>query len=529
MTGPPAQERHADARLALALGVVAAGLALVLALGPLQGIAHVSDEVAYTLQARLFAAGMRVGPPADEPSMWLYPFWQAGPESFAVFPPGWPALLAAGEVVGAPWAVNALLAGLLPGLTLLLSRAWGRPADEARLAATVAALSPGVVLLAGSRMSHTSVLVALLAALVVVERRRDPPWAWLLGGLGLAYVVLARPFDAALLAAPLWALGLWRLRGSSVALRPPFGTVLVWTLPAVLSAGLLLVDNLARTGDAFTFAVGPWFDAWVADMGRGPGCNALGFGADRGCHPTYGSWGHDPDKALRFASETLVLLDRFLLGLPGGLLLAVVGGLRLRRALPLVAAVLVVVGYALYWSPGNVFGARFWHPLYAVLPVLVAAGLSALPGALRAWLPPFLLAGACLVGLGRAAVELAPGYWCVNGTLPRMMAAQGVDQGLLFVAGGGSRQDGWPWLGRPEFRCDPMLATGAAFQLADPSRSTGGLQVRHALSSMAELQAFRARYHPQAPAWLATYDLPADAWRLQRLPEPPPDPAAPAP
>lgn len=511
-----------DRRLLLALGLVASSLAILLALGPLEGVAHVSDEVAYTLQARIFAAGQRVGPAADQPSMLLYPFWQAGPESFAVFPPGWPALLALGERVGAPWLVNAALVGLLPALSFLLARAWGRPEDEARLAALAAALSPGVVLLAGSRMAHTSVLVALLLSLVVVERRRDGVLAWSLGGLGLAYVVLARPFDAALLGAPLWALGAWRL-GRQPRLAPRLAG---WTLPAALAVLLHLLDNHARTGDAFTFPVGPWFDAWVADMGRGPGCNDLGFGPDRGCHPTYGSWGHSPAKALRIAVETGTLLDRFLLGVPGGLLLAALGAWRLRRGLPLFAVGLVVLGYSLYWSPGNVFGARFWHPLYAVLPALLAAGLSALPVALRGWLPALVLAGGGLWGLGRAAVELAPGYWCVDGSLERRLEAEGATQGLLFVAGGGARQEGWPWLGRPELRCDPLLASGAAFQLHDPTGGPRGLQVRHALSSQAELQRFRATYYPTAPAWLAVHDLPAGTWRVQRLPDPDPPASA---
>ena len=86
--------------------VVACALSLFVALGPLSGVPHVTDEVAYTLQAKLFAAGMRMGPAADVPSMLDYPFWVGAPASYSPFPPGWPALLAVGEFVGAPWAVN---------------------------------------------------------------------------------------------------------------------------------------------------------------------------------------------------------------------------------------------------------------------------------------------------------------------------------------------------------------------------------------------------------------------------------------
>jgi len=503
-----------DRRLLLALSVVAFGMAVALALGPLQGLAHVSDEVAYTLQAKLFAAGMRTGPPADEPSMMLYPFWQAAPRSYAVFPPGWPLLLALGVAVGLPWLVNALLAAALPPLTWLLARAWDRDEDEARLAATVAALSPGIVLLAGSRMPHTSVLVALLGAVVVVERRTDGARAWIAAALGLSYVVLARPFDALLLAGPLVLLGLWRSRGQLGR-----GVQAAWVLLPAAAAALVLLDNQHLTGHALSFPVGPWYDQWVADQGRPPGCNALGFGASHGCVPVFGSWGHSPQKAARIAGETLLLLDRFLLGLPGGLLVALVGALRVRRlAVPAWLTAAVILGYALYWSPGNVFGARFYHPLYVFLPIWVAAGLSVLPAFLRGWVPAVLLGLGCLVGLGRAAVQLMGGYWCVDGRVAGLLSDAHIDQGVVFLQGGGTRTAGWPWLGRDELVCDPLLASGSAFQLDDPTRQQGGLQLRHSLSSIAEDQAFMARYHPGARAWLLVHDLSTDHYRLQEIP-----------
>lgn len=500
-----------DRRMLLVLTGIAFAMAAIFALGPLQGVAHVSDEVAYTLQAKLFAAGMRTGPAGDQPSMLLYPFWQVAPRSFAVFPPGWPALLAVGVAVGAPWLVNALLAAALPGLTWLLARAWGRPSEEAQLAAMVAALSPGVVLLAGSRMAHTSVLVALLAALVVVERRRDGPAAWLGASAALAYVVLARQLDAALLAGPLLVLGLARLRA-----RPALAAA--WLALPALAAGLILLDNQALTGDPLTFPVGPWYDQWVADMGRPPGCNSLGFGDGRGCHATYGSFGHSPAKAARIAGQTAVLLDRFLLGLPGGLLVALVGLVRTRRfALTGWIVLAVVGGYALYWSPGNVYGARFWHPLYVVLPVLVAAGFTALPAWLRGWLPALVLGVGTLVGLGRVLIELRDGYWCVDGQLAELLEDQGVDSGVVFYMGGGRRAEGWSWLGREELSCDPLLSSGAAFQQLDPTVATGGLQIRHALTDPEQLQAYLEHYHQGQPAWLVAHDVARDSWRIKEV------------
>lgn len=504
-----------DRRFLLALSLVAFGLAGILAIGPLAGVAHVSDEVAYTLQARLFASGMRAGPPADEPSLLLYPFWQTTPRSFAIFPPGWPALLAAGVTVGAPWLVNALASACLPALSWLLARAWQRPDEESRLAAMVAALSPGVVLLAGSRMAHTSVLVGLLLALVVVERRRDPagpgdpPAAWLAAGLALAYVVLASPFDALIVGGPILAVGLLRATRSAARLG--------LLLPPALAIGLLLLDNQALTGNALRFPVDPWFDAWVADMGREAGCSGLGFGDHRDCHPTFGSWGHDPGKAMQIALETGVLLDRFLLGIPGGLVLVLLGLWRSRLlAWPLGLTLAVVGGYALFWSPGNVFGARFWHPLYLVLPVLLAAGLGALPPLLRQ-ASPLLLALGCLNGLGRAAIELMDGYLCVDDRVADLLQREGIEEGLVYLAGGGGRTEDWPWLGREGFACDPLLTSGSAIQFTDPTRVRGGLQIRHALPDSEGLYAYWAARHPDARAWLIVHDLERNEYRIREL------------
>jgi len=146
---------------------------------------------------------MRVGPAADNASMLDYPFWVSAPASYAPFPPGWPALLALGELLGAPWLVNPILGAAVPVLVWAIARHW---ADEAvaRLAVVVAALSPAVWIMAASRMSHTSALVALGAVALVAMRRPAGIRYWALGGLAAAYVVLARPLDALLVAVRCW-------------------------------------------------------------------------------------------------------------------------------------------------------------------------------------------------------------------------------------------------------------------------------------------------------------------------------------
>ena len=171
---------------------------------PLEGIPHVSDEIAYTLQSRLFAAGVRVGPPGDQPSMLAYPFWVSDGASFSPFSPGWPPCspwAGRGPHGPQPPAGRALLRAPVAAGAGVGRRAHRDPRDRHRRVQP-RGRDPG-------RLSdgHTSVLVALAALLLVVA---PTAWAWWLAGAAAGYVVLARPFDAALLAGPMLAWGLWR-------------------------------------------------------------------------------------------------------------------------------------------------------------------------------------------------------------------------------------------------------------------------------------------------------------------------------
>jgi hypothetical protein len=506
----------AVAGLALLLGAAAA----LVALGPLQGVPHVSDEVVYTLQSRLFAAGLRTGPPELYPSFVSYPFWVASPSSYAVFPPGWPALLALGEIAHLPWLANPLLAALLVPLGYLLAREVLQGERQALLAAGLLAVSPGVLVLAASRMAHTSVLCGLFTCAVVVVRGRDRPWAWALAGFGAGYAVIARPFDAFLVAGPLLVWGLWRAPGR-------LHRVLLLSLP-LLAACLLALDNWGLTGSPFTFPVNPWFDEWVSDQGRPVGCNRLGFGADRGCFPTLGSYGHTPLKALHVAWDSLLRLDRLFLGFPGGLLICVAGlvGLRDRRLLGLsVIAALPVLGHMAYWSPGMAYGARFYHPAYLVLPILAARTIGWIGQAIvrrkvvlaAIARPAWLLLGIPLFFDLPVLRDLGNHFWCVDASLSRWFEEQGIREGLVLVKGKGSRPASWPALGVPSFACDPMLASGSAFLLMDPAHPKQGLVPRHMPANDEDLRHYVHLEGAEGATWLAVHDISADTWRVSRF------------
>lgn len=481
-------------------GCVAAMLVSAwVAIGPLEGMPHVTDEIAYTLQAKLFANGVRFGPQPDNETMWMLPFWNASGPSFSPFPWGWPAVLGVGEALGMATVVNPLLVGLLPWLVYRI----GAVSGGTRLgvtAALIVACSPGVWLMAASRMAHTSVLVALGVLMVVaLERRWTMARVWL-GGLAAAYVVLARPFDAALLGVPLLILG---------AMSCPSRLRVLWLGAPIVAGAAVLIDNWWITGSLTSFPMSIWFDEW---MGR-EGCNRLGFGPDVGCSPTLGDYGHTLKKAWILAGQAAVRFDGLLLGVPGATLLALFGAWRLRARRGLLWVALIVAGYALYWSPGRAYGARFWHPMYLVVPIAVAAALRPIP---MRWVGVIVFAAS---GWGMRTVlpEIGSGYWCVDGALRDRLNAEQITEGVVFLLGDGRRSEPWPALGVDRFSCDPMLEAGDAWAIADPTKMTGGIQFRHALRDPAELRAYMIRFHEGQPAYMVRHNVEDDTRTIEAL------------
>lgn len=493
------------------LSGLAATLAVALALGPLEGMPHVSDEVAYAMQARIFATARLFAEAPAAPSMVLYPFVGTDPGIHAVFPPGWPALLALGTLLRFPILVNPLLAACLPPLTWRIARSVA-DAPTARVAAAISALSPGVLVLAASRMSQTSVLVALLVlagsaggvgATARASTAGRPTLLDVAAAAGaLAYVVLARPLDALCVGGPLLAVTLWRRRDAA-------GLALGIGLP-LLATLALGAFNHALTGDPLTFPADRWFDAFYQDR---PGCNRLGFGADVGCAGGAGAPGYTPMDGLVTLVHNVLTFDRLLLGVPGGLLLAV-GGLVLlgRRAPVLWIPLLVPVAYFFYWSPGVAYGARFYHPLYVVVPTLVALALCRLA---RHWAMLPVLAGAA-VGLLLSARDLSSSYWCVDGSLRDALEEGGITEGVVFLDAVGTRGVTWPYLGVDGFTCDRLLESGDGFALSGPEAKEG-LLFRHMTTDRSQALPYLSTEHPGAVGWVDQHRIDVDVRRVVPL------------
>ena len=434
--GTPAGRREVPALWAGAWALVAAALAAAIALGPLAGIPHVQDEVVYTWQAERLAEGRLFAPVPEPRAAHVYDFLLDTPRGrVGIFPLGWPLVLALGALAGAPALVNPLLTGLAVLLgTALAARLGGR--EAALAAAPWLALSPQALLLGASRMSHPLAAVLALAALLLALGRgvARTPHGLALGG-ALGGLALARPLDALVVAALSVPLALYRRCGTRYAAGIAAGLAL-----GALAVGL---QNHAMTGSAFEFAQGAYFEKSAPPApGDGfrfaPGCNDLGFGADRGCFPTWGSYGHTPEKAWLDFARNARLAARLWLGSPWAwvLLLAALALPVARKAATLALALGagLATAYALYWYGGSCYGARFWHVALAPMVIAAATCAAALLRRFRLipWLALVLLVPMAL-RLARALPELEA-YWGIDDRFARLEREWKAGPVLMLVA-----------------------------------------------------------------------------------------------
>ncbi|MBM4362527.1 MAG: hypothetical protein FJ104_07585, partial [Deltaproteobacteria bacterium] len=154
--------------LVAALAVLAAALSAVYVEHYLRGGPRIVDATTYFLQARALSAGdVTIDVPAPTGSF-RGRFLLAGDDGAriaGIFPPGYPAVLALGFLVGHPLAVGPLLAALLVAATAALAyRLHG--GAEARLAAGLSAVCVALRYHTADTMSHG--LGALLFTLVLL-------------------------------------------------------------------------------------------------------------------------------------------------------------------------------------------------------------------------------------------------------------------------------------------------------------------------------------------------------------------------
>lgn len=364
-------------RFALVLAIWAVVVAALLNIFSYQQLPHVPDELGYLVQSRFYAAGvltMPAPPVLDAFEMYLMfvqsNVWYPAP------PPGWPMLLSMGTLVGLPWLVNPVLAGVSILLCyLLLQEIYSK--RTARISIFLLAVSPWYVFLGMSFMTHMSTLaLTLLAAITVVRSRRTGnlwlPW---IGGFALGLMALIRPMEAATIAL---ILGLWAIGLGGQRLRIP--AIIGLVAGAIIVGSTTLAYNKTLTGEATVFPIMAF-----ADQEFGVNSNAMGFGPDRGIGWELDPYpGHAPLDALINSELNTFAINVELLGWGVGSLLlvavALFGG-RMRRGDYLMLAVIVAIyipHFFYYFSGGPDFGARYWFLMVVPLLALTVRGIQVL-------------------------------------------------------------------------------------------------------------------------------------------------------
>jgi len=443
-----------EASLALlaGLGLLSARL---ISFAWLDDIPHVMDEIAYELQARMYAVGRIAGEVPSPLSAFNQWFVEDRGQRYGIFPPGWPAVLALGHLLGASRWVNPLL----HGFTVLAVGHLGRRIGGERvgqLSALLYGFCPQALLMAASSMSHT--LAALLAVLSL-----SPCVSWSLmpmqqrmqmravqvaahaarAGLALGWLAATRPLCGAVIGVCCAAVLLRELARGGLWLAH------AWALPALCVPVLaFLAYNHALTGDALLLPQTRYFESHIPPIAGeefryAPHCNSLGFGVEHGCEITYGSFGHTPQKALVNTGRNLITWLSLAAG--GGMLaLAALCALLLRStrsmaALLLAPAALVVPAYALYWYVGTCYGARFYHVALPFGLLASALGLTALyqrsrSGKLSALVLGLGAAAFALNISTRARAELEDRYWATDARFRRLVEEYQGPPALVLVA-----------------------------------------------------------------------------------------------
>jgi 4-amino-4-deoxy-L-arabinose transferase-like glycosyltransferase len=376
---------------------IADGLALGIAVGTcvaaawasqavFERIPHLEDEFANLWEAKVMSDDAISLPSPDFPRSFMVPFvvdYQG--LRFGKYTPGWPAMLSLGARVGAPWLVNALLAGAAVWLAYRLGSRFGGE-GVGLLAALLTATSPMFLLLSASLMSHTlSVFLTLALTLGWLDGVAAPrshlhlPRALpvIVAGLALGLLALTRPLTAVAVGLPFGVHGIWLLlRGGRDVKR----AVLSVGVLALLVASLLLIWQWALSGDALRNLYTLW---WSYDR--------IGFGPGHGV----AEGGHTLNQARINTKFSLRVGQHDLYGWPFvSWIFAPIGLLALRKRGDawLLAGLLpsLVLVYAAYWVGAWVYGPRYYVEALGAFSVLSAAGIAALAGWLRARAPSHL-------------------------------------------------------------------------------------------------------------------------------------------
>jgi hypothetical protein len=321
------------------------------------------DEIAQLFQARIFASGRIAGQLDAVPELFsaLHLVERHG-RVFSQFPPGGPAVLAVGVVLGAAWIAVPLCGALAVWcFATFARRVEAERPGVALLASLLFAFAPYMVFMSGSQMNHVPALLGVCAALLALERtttvgsrsRRRQSLHALACGLALGVAATIRPVDAVAFALPVAAWLGWRAIRDRRELAPLLASGVGVAIPVIV----MLWFNTETTGAPLLFG----YEAlWGTSHG-------LGFHA-----PPWGE-AHTPARGLELVNLYFLRLQTNLFETPTPSLVAAIMALSLVPALRrcdgvlLAGSATLIALYFAYWHDGNYLGPRFYTCLLPAL------------------------------------------------------------------------------------------------------------------------------------------------------------------
>ncbi|MGB5809420.1 MAG: hypothetical protein WBG86_02745 [Polyangiales bacterium] len=219
--------------------------------GVLGGGAITDDESAYRFSAELLASGRLTAPSHPLRLFFDHAFLVNDGRMFSQYFLGWPAIMALAVPFGADGYLNALISGAtVPALYRLVEISVGK--HWGRLAVLVFLTSPMLQVAAATQMSHTSVLAALVAAILfgTLALRGGRPRVHAAFGFFLALAFFIRPLSAVGVALP-WG-ALWTWQQMRPGRRVP--NILAFVAPVLVLGAVFLWVNAELTGSAFKTA-----------------------------------------------------------------------------------------------------------------------------------------------------------------------------------------------------------------------------------------------------------------------------------
>lgn len=367
-------------RIAIVLSLLAMLAGYFVATRIFEQMAHLEDEMAYVWQAQVIAKGRLTLPSPPSPKSFLTPFVvDYNGQRFSKYPPGWPAMLALGEIFDARSLVNPLLAGLCVWLTYRLGKRLFS-STVGLLAAGLTLTSPFFLLNSGSLLSHPfGLFLSLVFALGWLDAWQPketssiyPRWCWMplaASAISLGLLILTRPLTAIGVSLPFAFHGIYLfVRGDrKIRLR-----LIVFCLIVMALASLLFLWQAAVTGDP---TLNPYTLWWEYDkVGFGEG-----FGRAKGGHSLRQARINTKFSLQVGYSDLFGWFKASWLFLPFGLLAML--HKRNWKAL-MIGAIFpsLILVYIFYWIGSNLYGPRYYYEGLASLTILSAAGISWLAG-----------------------------------------------------------------------------------------------------------------------------------------------------